>query len=123
MDNRSEWTEVTTWGAPSQWIRGACHHRDPVPVTTCDPLEPVLVARLCTDCGEQLPVPEWNTSAPVPRPHTAVPVRPPVWDRALFCMRAAWGYTVAVSPIITLSIVLMCFSIVLVAIGNNLGIW
>lgn len=56
LDPRWEWVEITTWGGPEEWIKGACNHLTPAPVHA----EPTgeLVAHLCPDCDAQLPK-EW----------------------------------------------------------------
>jgi hypothetical protein len=53
-DPRSEWVEITTFGAEEEWIKGRCVHFDPVAVITVWPDEQ-LVAWLCVDCDAQLP--------------------------------------------------------------------
>jgi hypothetical protein len=52
-DPRFEWIEIPTMGGPSEWIRGACRHHEPVEVRSV--VDGELLAYLCPDCDTQLP--------------------------------------------------------------------
>jgi hypothetical protein len=57
LDPRWEWIELPTVGGPSEWIRGACNHLEPVEVRST--VDGELLALLCTDCDTQFPA-DWR---------------------------------------------------------------
>jgi hypothetical protein len=61
-EQRFDWVEVSDLAGRAWFVRGRCHHIEPVPVTSVlDPGHEVAV--LCPDCDAQLPA-GWRPSAP-----------------------------------------------------------
>ena len=50
---RFEYERIETFGGDSYYVKVGCRHRDPIRVTT---VRQELVAYLCPDCDQQLPV-------------------------------------------------------------------